>query len=241
MKNNVIYAYKKRSNQKIVYIGQSIDLETRHKQHVQYDPFNINNREYNYPLSRGIRKYGVEEYELIILEENLLQEQLDAREKYWIRFYDTCFNGYNQTIGGSYPSKPVFDENTVNMVIEMLKDESYSFQDIVDKTGVSMTHVYNINTGHRRKRDELKYPIRENNIKGTQGLKFSQKECKMIHEEILKNEKPFNEIAKQFRCDSSTIRNINNGKTKRYILEEYNYPLRKNSKSISKKIFWENK
>ena len=107
----------------------------------------------------------------------------------------------------------------------------------MNKTGVSMTHVYNINTGHRRKRDELKYPIRENNAKGTQGLKFSQEECKIIHEEILKNEKPFNEIAKHFRCDSSTIRNINNGKTKRYRLEEYNYPLRKNSKSISKKIF----
>ena len=79
---NVIYAYKKRSNQKIVYVGQSIDLQTRHKQHIQYDPFNINNKEYNYPLSRGIRKYGAEEYELIILEDNVLKEDLNTREKY---------------------------------------------------------------------------------------------------------------------------------------------------------------
>ena len=95
MKNNVIYAYKKRSNQKIVYIGQSVDLETRHKQHVQYDPFNINNREYNYPLSRGIRKYGQEAYELIVLEDNLKKEELNEREIYWIAYYDTYFNGYN--------------------------------------------------------------------------------------------------------------------------------------------------
>ena len=36
-----------------------------------YDPFNKNTKEYNYPLSRGIRKYGIDEYELIILEENI--------------------------------------------------------------------------------------------------------------------------------------------------------------------------
>lgn len=237
MTNNVIYAYRKKSNQKIVYVGQSINLETRHKQHIYYDPFNINNKEYDYPLSRGIRKYGAEEYELIILEDNLLQEQLNSREKYWIRFYDTCFNGYNQTIGGAYPAKPIFDEKTIDTVIEMLKDESYSFQDIVDKTGVSMTHIYNINTGHRRKRDELIYPIRKSNVKGTKGLKFSSKECKAIHEEILKNEKQFTEIAKIFNCDDSTIRRINMGTTKKYRLDEYKYPLRKDSKSISKKIF----
>ena len=55
----------------------------------------INNKEYNYPLSRGIRKYGIDEYELLILEDNIPQEELNAREKYWIRYYDTCFNGYN--------------------------------------------------------------------------------------------------------------------------------------------------
>lgn len=238
---NVIYAYKKRSNQKIVYVGQSVDLQTRHKQHIQYDPFNINNKEYDYPLSRGIRKYGAEEYELIILEDNVLKEDLNAREKYWIRFYDTCFNGYNQTIGGTYPAKPTFDEKQIDCVIEMLKDESFSFQDIAEKTGISITHIYNINMGYRRKRDELKYPIRKNNTKGTKGLKFSPEECKAIHEAILQNNKQFIEIAKDFNCDVTTIRRINSGKTKSYRLENYNYPLRKNPSSISKKIFWENK
>lgn len=108
--NNVIYAYKKRENGKIVYIGQTVNLETRHKQHTKYDPFNINSREFNYPLSRGIRKYGEDAYELVILEDNLLKEQLDEREKYWINFYDTYFNGYNQSTGGSNPVKPIFTE-----------------------------------------------------------------------------------------------------------------------------------
>ena len=104
-----------------------------------------------------------------------------------------------------------------------------------------MTHIYNINTGKRRKRDNLSYPIRESNVKGTKGLKFSPEVCKQIHEEILLNIKSLKDIAKDFNCSDSTIRDINNGKTKAYRLEGYEYPLRKNTKSISKKVYWENK
>ena len=90
--SNVIYAYKKKSSNKIVYVGQTVNLEYRNKQHIEYDPYNKNNKEYNYPLSRGIRKYGKEEYELLILEDNLLKKELDDKEKYWIKYYDTYFN-----------------------------------------------------------------------------------------------------------------------------------------------------
>ena len=93
--DNIIYAYRKVDNGKIVYVGQTTNLQERHKQHIKYDPFNINTKEYSYPLSRGVRKYGQDAYELIILEDNLKKEQLNEREKYWIAFYDTYFNGYN--------------------------------------------------------------------------------------------------------------------------------------------------
>ena len=239
--NNIIYAYKKKDNNKIVYVGQTTDIISRHKQHIKYDPFNINNKEFNYPLSRGIRKYGEDMYELIILEDNLKKEQLNEREIYWIKFYNTYYNGYNQSTGGRNPVKPIFSEEKIDTVIEMLKDESYSYKDIIEKTGISMTHIYNINTGKRRKRDDISYPIRTSNTKGTKGLKFSQKECEDIHKEILLNDKTFKEIANKFNCSDSTIRDINNGKTKSYILSGYEYPLRKNSLSISKKVYWNNK
>ena len=53
--------------------------------------------------------------------------------------------------------------------------------------------------------------------------------------------KTFKEIAKEFNCSDYTIRAINNGITKNYILNGYTYPLRANTKSISKKVYWENK
>jgi group I intron endonuclease len=241
MIDNVIYAYRKKSNNKIVYVGQTENLKERHKRHIQYDPFDISLKEYNYPLSRGIRKYGEDEYELIILERNLLKEELNDKEKYWIAYYNTYYDGYNQTTGGANPIRPVFTEDKIDIVIEMLKDESYSYNDIMNKTGISMTHIYNINTGKRRKRDNLIYPIRSSNMKGTKGLRFSQEECKKIHEEILKNDKTFIEISKQFNCSSSTIMDINRGKTKAYRLKGYIYPLRTKSRSISKRVYWKNK
>lgn len=179
--SNLIYAYRKKDINKIVYIGQTINLKDRHRRHMNYDPYIKDLKEYNYPLSRGIRKYGQDAYELIILEDNLKQEDLDNREKYWINYYDTYYNGYNQSIGGKNPVKPVLDEEKINNVINMLKDESYSYKDISEKTGISITHIYNINTGKRRKKDNLNYPIRSNKVKGTKGLKFSQEECKIIH------------------------------------------------------------
>ena len=225
--NNVIYAYKKIDENKIVYVGQTINLSYRHKQHTEYDPYNKFNKEYNYPLSRGIRKYGASAYELVILEDNLLQSELDEKEKYWIKYYDTYFHGYNQTIGGSNPTFPVFDEKVIDLIIEMLQDYDSSFQDICEKTGVSITHIYNINTGNRRKRDNISYPIRPSNAKGTKGLKFSSEENQQIHNLLLNSPKEMKQIAKQFNCEVATISRINKGETKAYRTEGYNYPLRK--------------
>lgn len=241
---NVIYAYKKRSSGKIVYVGQTCNLDERHRAHTEYDPFNVNTREYDYPLSRGIRKYGQDEYELIILEDNIPKDELNARERYWIRYYDTCFNGYNQTLGGASPSTPKLNEQVIDQIIELLRNSDYTFEEIAAKTQTSLTHVYNVNIGARRHRDELEYPIRSVRSKGTKGLKFSPEECLEIHEEILKQDKSYKEIAQLFGCSADAISDISRGKTKAYRYDDlYVYPLRTPAKSISigKKNYWKNK
>lgn len=237
---NIIYAYRKADNKQIVYVGQTSDLYSRHKQHIDYDPFNPNNKEYDYPLSRGVRKYGQDYYELIILEENVLSTQMDERERYWIAYYDTYWHGYNQTPGGSNPTKPTYQEDVIDLTIALLQDFNFSFKDIQEKTGLSLTHIYNINIGARRHRDNLNYPIRPSNTKGTKNLKFSPEECQLIHEEILKQDKNLKELGKMFGCSASTIGDINNGKIKAYRLDGYSYPLR-NNHAIGAKRMWENR
>ena len=224
--SNVIYAYKKNSNNQIVYVGQTQNLKERHYRHIKIDPYKEELKEYNYPLSRGIRKYGENEYKLIILEDNLLKDELDKKEKYWIEYYNTYWNGYNQSKGGKNPIKPIFEEEKIDIVIEMLKDESYSYKDIIGKTGISLTHIYNINIGKRRRKDNINYPIRKSNTKGTKGLKFSPEENLLIHKTILNTHKTYKQIARDFECDATTIRRINEGKTKKYRLDNFDYPLR---------------
>ena len=89
-----------------------------------------------------------------------------------------------------------------------------------------MTHIYNINTGKRRKRENLEYPIRKSNTKGTRGLKLSPEECKELHD-LLKNTRlAYEELAEKYSCTKDTIGRINRGETKTYILPDWQYPIR---------------
>lgn len=98
-----IYKITNQINQKS-YIGQSIDIERRWKQH-KTEPFNTNGSQYNTVFYKAIRKYGIENFIFEVLEECPL-EKLDEREEYWIKKYSTYTQqansqGYNMTIGGN--------------------------------------------------------------------------------------------------------------------------------------------
>lgn len=222
IKTPVIYAYKKKSEDKIVYVGQTVDLYTRHKVHVKYDPYNHNNVEYNYPLSRGIRKYGEDEYELLILEKDVPIQDLDERETYYIALYNTYLDGYNQNIGGSHNVNFYkYSEDVMNMVMELLRDEEFSLAEIARISGLSLTHLYNINIGARRRQPNVTYPIRREDS-FTKGRRLSDKELLEIHDLLKYTTIPMNEIAKMY--NTQNISAINLGRQHR--VEGCSYPLR---------------
>ena len=75
------------------YVGQSIHIKHRWIQHKN----SYNN---NYPISKAIQKYGRDNFKFEIIE-NCLPEELDEKEIYYIKFYNTIVpNGYNVTYGG---------------------------------------------------------------------------------------------------------------------------------------------
>ena len=51
------------------------------------------------PLYRAIRKYGVENFSIELIEE-CNPKALPEREQYWIEYYNTYKDGYNATLGG---------------------------------------------------------------------------------------------------------------------------------------------
>ena len=89
-----IYCIENTINQK-KYIGQSIDIYRRWQEHKLART--------KQTISSAIIKYGINNFSFRIIElceRNLLNE----REIYWINYYDTYHNGYNETPGGSYVS-----------------------------------------------------------------------------------------------------------------------------------------
>jgi len=88
--------YKHTSPSGKSYIGKTIrDVKTRLNEHIkQAEEGSI------YTFHVAIRKYGIENFTSIILEDSILEEELNEREKYWIKYYDTYKNGYNMSEGG---------------------------------------------------------------------------------------------------------------------------------------------
>ena len=80
------------------YIGQSVQIETRWSQHKSvsrsYDTLDGNE------LHKDILELGIDNFSFEVIEETTT-DKLDEREIYWIKYYDTFYNGYNHTLGGN--------------------------------------------------------------------------------------------------------------------------------------------
>lgn len=91
-----IYCFKNKVNGK-VYIGKSIDLDRRIKEHYYLLHNNLDTGR----LQTDFNVYGYSNFEISLIEE-CSTEQLDEREIYWIAFYDARNpeKGYNKAKGG---------------------------------------------------------------------------------------------------------------------------------------------
>lgn len=146
-----------------VYIGQSRNIEKRWTAH-RTRPFNQNSKQYDLALYRSIRKYGLENFSFVVLEETLI-EDLDNREKYWIEYYDSHNKekGYNLTDGGNSATSTILTKKQVDE-IKLLLETDMSQQDIADKYNVDQRSISYINTGETWIDQGRTYPIRSFSI-----------------------------------------------------------------------------
>lgn len=90
-----------------IYIGQSGNIEKRFKEHK-----NSVNKKINIPLYRAIRKYGLNNFEFIIIEEVISVQNLDSREQFWLDHYQSYLpeKGYNIYKTASSPRGHTFSK-----------------------------------------------------------------------------------------------------------------------------------
>lgn len=112
-----IYKITNKLNNK-VYIGQSNNIQRRFEEH-KY-------QEKNSAIHNAIKKYGLENFNFEIIEECSLEE-LDEKEIFWIKYYNSFEDGYNLTLGGQarcfYDIDKIYQEYllTENMAITAKK------------------------------------------------------------------------------------------------------------------------
>lgn len=88
----IIYMYENLVNHK-KYIGQTTkSILERHNNH-KY-------QKYNSYFHNALSKYGEDNFQITILDYGADSDELNAKEKYWIEFYETQKYGYNLTAGG---------------------------------------------------------------------------------------------------------------------------------------------
>lgn len=154
-----IYKITNTINQKC-YIGQSENIKRRWKDHKK-DAFWENGPDYEYPLYRAIRKYGIDKFVFEVLEE-CLPEELDNKEVLYIQQYHSFGqNGYNQNEGGNHQtqSKKLTPED-VAAIIYRLKTTFDPLSLIAKDYGVGITTLHNINVGDAYCQQNETYPIR---------------------------------------------------------------------------------
>lgn len=98
-----IYKISNNINNKI-YIGKTLEnIQKRWKEHLNdYKKDKYEKR----PLYLAMKKYGVEHFEIELIEE-CSEDILSERETYWIQYFGSFKYGYNATIGGD--GKPYLD------------------------------------------------------------------------------------------------------------------------------------
>lgn len=125
---NCIYYYKNKINGK-GYIGKAEDFNKRHSKHLSSSK-NKNDKGYNYTIHRAIRKYSIENFNIIILKENIPLCLLGFYEEYYADKYNTyinigygynmakCGNGGNTMYGKTEEEKKIIYKKISNKLIQ---------------------------------------------------------------------------------------------------------------------------
>ena len=148
------------------YIGQTIQsVKERFYQHCATK---CSQAILNMVIHKAINKYGKSNFTIEVIEE-VESTNLNDRERYWIRYYDSYNNGYNSTEGGQDGIKLFKNLDTESIVREY-------------KSGKSLREIGRLfNVDKQTIKDLL---VRNNiNLRTTRTYKLSQKD----REDIIKD------------------------------------------------------
>ena len=231
-----IYKIINKVNNKI-YIGQSCDCHRRWMEHLrsgQPDKYAIKSqRDLNAPIHLAMQKYGIENFEIKILE-ICEREKLNEKEKDWIKFYkQQGYSLYNITDGGQKNgvslkgekhSQAKLTQAEVNEIKRLLKDTKKSYNEILAlfPNITSKSIISLINQGKNWFDEKETYPIRQTDYRNigekAGGALFTNEEVMNIRKEYAENPKLSATIlANKYSVSINTMSAILQGRSYKYL------------------------
>ena len=203
------------------YIGQSIHIEKRWKDHqiLYKDHFE------NCPLLyKAFEKYGVQNFSFSILEEVADKNQLTQKETEYIILLNTLSpNGYNCVLPSelnkginNYKNKLTLEQ--VNTIKSQLKNTKIAINTIAEQYQVAFSTIYRINKGEIWSDPKESYPLRLSNDLARKGSNngraiFSEEEVYEIRKRYVDH--TINELYPDYKdkCSLSGFKKIVQGAT----------------------------
>lgn len=191
------------------YIGKTTRaVELRIQEH-QRDCKKYENT--NIPLYNAIQKYGWDSFDIEIIEENIPNELINEKERYYIQYYDTYYNGYNGTLGGDGGrTSSKLSSQEAKQICELLKDPNslLPFGKIGEQFHIDESVVSRINNGETWRFEEYEYPIRKYNVTG---ITISRQQYQNIIDDIQNSSLSMKEIQNKYSLSESQLTAINWG------------------------------
>ena len=219
MRTGLIYKFTNKINNK-VYIGQTTQtIEQRTNKHLsQLDD--------NTYFHRALKKYGINNFDIEVIEQNIPLNELDNREIYWIKYYDsyhTSNKGYNLTKGGQWGnSSQLLCGSAEEEIKDLIKNSELTFKQIGDLFGVSLTCVSDINRGKTFYETDITYPIRNT----AQRTKLNNELINQIINYLKNSKLSIVDIGLTLGISDFTVGEINRGKNS-WCPKNIEYPIRK--------------
>ena len=167
MQYGVIYKITNIKTNKI-YIGQTIKtIEDRFLGHVK-----AANKGCNFKLSRAIRKYGVDNFKIEIIDVAESKCELNEKEIFYINKYNSNVDGYNMTSGGE--GGDTYQCKTEQEMLEISKKISKALHENNGNRGQFVGPKNGMYEKHHTKESKMKMS------KSLKGKKFSKEHNQKI-------------------------------------------------------------
>lgn len=222
-----IYCWVNNTNNK-KYIGQSIndDLKQRGIREHQYSATHKTASDYESPLHRAMRKYGIENFTYKILAQEIEdQTLLNQLEIYYIQYYDSQIpNGYNIEKGGKNGEKEPFSQETKEKM--RWAKASLTEQEVIELRHAYANHESPQQIYDQKYKDRLDFHAfmniwggkRYSNIcpeliKTGRHTKLSLEKANAIREDYKTGKYSYVILAKKYGCSKAAIADIINNRT----------------------------